>query len=252
MQSRRYTYLFYIQYLGLRYSGWQSQKGVKTIQGSLERGIRYVLGHEDFTVLGASRTDAGVSCHRGAVELFLKQPLEIKDFILQLNMNLPADIRVLQGGPVPLDFNIIQDVLWKEYRYHFATGEKFHPFEAGTLAYFPGDYDLDLMMEGARAYIGTHDFRRFCSINKVTDNYIRTVFDSSLETHPWSGTVDVSPKCFVFKIKGDGFLRYQVRIMMAALLDLGAGKLELRQIKEAFQDQAVKPIAITAPANGLV
>jgi tRNA pseudouridine38-40 synthase len=252
MQSRPYTYLFYIQYLGLRYSGWQRQKGVKTIQGSLERGIRYVLGHEDFTILGASRTDSGVSCNRGAFELFLKHPLETNNFIYDLNLNLPADIRVLEGGSVPLDFNIIQDVVWKEYHYHFALGDKFHPFVAGTLSFFPGDYDLDLMREGAKAFIGTQDFRRFCSIDKFTDNYVRTVFESSLDIHPRAEQGDIPKNSLVFKIKGDGFLRYQVRIMMAALVDLGSGKLSLEQIKEAIDEPDSKPIAMTAPSNGLV
>jgi len=211
-----------------------------------------MLGHEDFTVLGASRTDAGVSCNRGAFELFLKHPLETNDFIYDLNMNLPADIRVLEGASVPTDFNVIQDVMWKEYHYHFAIGDKFHPFVAGTLSFFPGDYDLGLMREGVKAFIGTQDFRRFCSIDKVTDNYVRTVFESSLETHPQAGTVDVPPNSLVFKIKGDGFLRYQVRIMTAALVDLGSGKLSLERMQEALNDPEAKPIAMTAPSNGLV
>jgi len=252
MQTRPYTYLFYIQYLGLRYAGWQRQKGVKTIQGSIERGIRYVLGHEDFTVLGASRTDAGVSCHRGAFELFLKHPISLEDFLYQLNVNLPADIRVLEGDPVPKEFNIIQDVLWKEYHYHFALGEKFHPFAAGTLSFFPGDYDIELMQEGAKLFTGKHDFRRFCSIDKVTDNYIRTVFESSIDMHPQAGEGDVPKESWVFRIKGDGFLRYQVRIMAAALLDLGSGKLSLDQIKDAFHDKLASPLAMTGPPNGLV
>ena len=69
MQNRPFTYLFRIQYLGLRYHGWQIQQGVKTIQGTLEKTFRYVLGHEDFNILGAGRTDSGVSCLHGAFEL---------------------------------------------------------------------------------------------------------------------------------------------------------------------------------------
>jgi tRNA pseudouridine38-40 synthase len=252
MQTRPYTYLFYIQYLGLRYSGWQRQKGVKTIQGSIERGIRYVLSHEDFTILGASRTDAGVSCQRGAFELFLKHPLELADFIHNLNVNLPADIRVLEGEPVSNNFNIIQDVCWKEYRYQFAFGDKFHPFSAATLAHFPGFYDLELMKEGAKSFMGTHDFRSFCSIEKVTDNYVRTIFESSLEPHPLAGMADIPQDSFVLKVKGNGFLRYQMRIMAAAIKDLGSGKLNLNDIQKALFEPTHKPIAIKAPSNGLI
>jgi tRNA pseudouridine38-40 synthase len=251
MQTRPFTYLFYLQYLGLRYHGWQKQPGVKTIQGTLEKAFRYVLGHEDFTILGASRTDRGVSCNRGAFELFLKHETS-PDLLSTLNSFLPSDIRLLGFEPVPLNFNVIQDVSWKEYHYHFAIGEKFHPFAAGNLTFFEGIPDLDLMKKGVKLFVGKHDFRRFCSIDKVTDDYVREVLESDICTHSEAGKGFIPEKAFTFSVKGKGFLRYQVRIMMAALMDLGLGKITLEDLKNALDSDETSPISVAVPANGLV
>ncbi len=252
MQHRSCTYLFYIQYLGLRYSGWQKQKGIKTVQGTVERGIRFSLGHEDFNVLAASRTDAGVSCNRGAFELFLKHPITIAEFIPLLNNNLPSDIRILEGKDVPLEFNIIQDVALKTYTYHFAFGEKFHPFLAGNLAYFPGFPDVRLMQEAAAVFVGMHCFRRFCAADKISDNYFREVVSCNVTRHPLAGTGFYPEQTYIFQIKGKGFLKYQIRILVAALVDLGSGKLTLENIKTALTEEDGSQLSIAAPANGLV
>ncbi|EKB48183.1 tRNA pseudouridine synthase A [Cecembia lonarensis] len=252
MQTRPYSYLFYIQYLGLRYAGWQKQKGIKTVQGTIERGIRYVLGHEDFSILGASRTDSGVSCEKGAFQLFLKSPLEQLDFLERVNANLPSDIRLLALQQVPHTFNIIQDIAWKEYHYHMAFGDKFHPFAGANLSYFPGNPDLGLMQKGARAFVGRHDFRRFCAIDKVTDNYHREVYLSEVVPHPMAGISHIPENALVFKVNGKGFLRYQVRIMAAALVALGLGQLSLEALFDAFQSEENSPIISHAAPNGLV
>lgn len=251
MQSRPFTYLFYLQYLGLRYSGWQKQTGVRTIQGTIEKALRFILGHEDFTILGASRTDSGVSCNGGAFELFLKHeiPSELLD---TLNGILPSDIRLLKVQSVSLDFNIIQDVAWKEYHYHLAFGEKFHPFVAGNLTFFQGKPDLELMESGARVFVGSHDFRQFCSIDKVTDNYVREIMDSHISKHPMAGVGYIPDNALTYTVKGNGFLRYQIRIMVGALIDLSLGKLNLKEIKNVLNAGEIKPISIAAPANGLV
>ncbi|WP_144607329.1 tRNA pseudouridine synthase A [Algoriphagus algorifonticola] len=58
MQTRPYTYLFKVSYFGARYKGWAIQKGQPTVQGKLERVFRFVLGNDDFTILGVSRKDS--------------------------------------------------------------------------------------------------------------------------------------------------------------------------------------------------
>lgn len=252
MQTRPYTYLFRIQYLGLRYHGWQVQKGVKTIQGTLQRRFRYLLGHEDFTLLGASRTDSGVSCLFGAFELFLKHPLDTGSFLPQANDNLPPDIRLLSCQPVPASFNIIQDVCSKQYGYYFIFGEKPHPFMTTALAYAGKNPNLSLMEQGAALFQGQHDFRRFCSHGKNTENFTRQIDYSAIlpakTDLPWLPTENT----WVFRVKGAGFLMHQVRVMAASLLLLGKGELNLETLEKALHSTEKSPLCPKAPAVGLV
>lgn len=253
MQTRPFIYRFPIQYLGLRYAGWAKQNNAKTVQGTLERSIRYVLGHEDFRTLGASRTDAGVSANQAYFCLYVATEIENLEPIHEaFNRNLPPDIRVGQGRVTDASFNIIQDVASKEYHYHLAYGEKFHPFHAGTLSFFPEDLAVEEMKEAIKIFIGKHDFRRFCSVDKVTVDYEREILDAEVQVHPMAGADNFPEKSLLIKFRGTGFLRYQIRIMVQALVDLGAGKVSKEGLAEALKSQEKSPIAPTAPANGLV
>lgn len=252
MQKTWFTYLFHVQYLGLRYAGWQRQEGVRTIQGTLERSFRYLLGEERYKILGAGRTDAGVSANRAAFELFSPIPIDLDSICYQVNKYLPSDIRLLEVKEVGKNFNIIHDVAWKEYRYNLAFGEKFHPFAGGYLSYFAGNPDIHLMREGLALLQGMHDFRRFCSVDKITDNYMRTILETSFSKHPQAGIGYVPRESYTIVFKGKGFLRYQVRIMVGALVDLGMGKLSLDEFEAAIFGKGNGPIAVQAPPYGLV
>ncbi|WP_154858678.1 tRNA pseudouridine synthase A [Cyclobacterium xiamenense] len=252
MQSRPYTYLFRIQYLGLRYHGWQIQKGVKTIQGTLQRTFRYLLGHEDFTLLGASRTDSGVSCLNGAFELFLRQPSDPSTLLQEANENLPPDIRLLSCREVPASFNIIQDVCCKQYGYYFFFGEKPHPFQTGTVAYAGKTLDLSLMAQGAALFEGRHDFRRFCSPGKNTDDFQREITYAAILSAKHS-LVPLTPEnTFVFRVRSKGFLMHQVRRMAAALFLLGTREMSLEILESALLGREASLLGPKAPAAGLV
>ncbi|UJP65489.1 tRNA pseudouridine(38-40) synthase TruA [Mongoliitalea daihaiensis] len=253
MQNKPFIYRFPIQYLGLRYAGWAKQNNAKTVQGTLERCIRYVLGHEQFRTLGASRTDAGVSANQAFFCLYVASEIEnIGSFHEAINRNLPPDIRVGEGRVVDASFNIIQDVASKEYHYHVAYGEKFHPFHAGTLSFFPEDLAVEEMKEAIKIFIGKHDFRRFCSADKVSDSYEREILHAEVLHHPLAGIDDFPKKSLLIKLRGAGFLRYQIRIMVQALVDLGAGKVSKEGLKDALKSLEKSPITQAAPANGLV
>ncbi|WP_339926213.1 tRNA pseudouridine(38-40) synthase TruA [uncultured Cyclobacterium sp.] len=252
MQTKPFKYVFRLQYLGIRYHGWQVQKGLKTIQGTLERTFRYVLQHEDFNILGSSRTDTGVSCLHGAFELFLPQPINPEDYISTLNENLPSDIKILSGKQSTYAFNIIQDVTNKSYGYYFAIGEKPHPMFAGSVAYAGLEVDLKIMQEGATILEGKHDFRRFCTHSKNTDDFVRNITQSKIEKPPEDHAFLPKNDVMVFRVVGDGFLMHQVRRMAAALLLLGKGEIRLSEIQDALESPLKIPLCGKAPANGLV
>jgi len=252
MQHRPHTYLFWIQYLGLRYHGWQKQPNLKTIQGRLERVIRYVLGHENFSVLAAGRTDSGVSCEKGAFELFNIAPLVIEDFIREANISLPDDIKILSGQSVGPRFNIIQDVIGKEYRYYFSTGEKPHPFATANIFWMEGALDFELIKSAVELYKGTYDFRRFCTKGKNTENYTRTIYEAEILRSEGFGGTYYPEHIYCFRVKGSGFLMHQVRMMVEALFKIGNGEIDRKELAKALLGEEGPPLVGKAPAHGLV
>ncbi|HSJ66646.1 MAG TPA: tRNA pseudouridine(38-40) synthase TruA [Anditalea sp.] len=252
MQNRPHTYLFWIQYLGFRYHGWQKQPNLKTIQGRLERVIKYVLDHDNFSILSAGRTDSGVSCEKGAFELFNIAPVDIDNFIEEANISLPDDIRILGGQKVDSKFNIIQDVRGKEYRYYFTDGDKPHPFIAGNIVWVHGNLNINLMNDAAKLFIGEHDFRRFCTKGKNTENYIRKIYNAEIiESECFTGGF-FPKRVFSFNVIGSGFLMHQVRMMMGALFQVGLGNLNSADIHNALVSPENPSLVGKAPAHGLV
>ncbi len=252
MQNRPFTYLFWVQYLGYRYHGWQKQEGLKTIQGKIEKSAKFLLGHEDFMILGASRTDAGVSCNRGAFELFTVDSLDLELFEAELNRALPDDIRIIGSQTVPLDFNIIQDVVAKEYHYFFVSGKKFHPFAAAHLTYIKHELDIELMKVALKLFLGKHDFRRFCTQNKLAKNFVREIFEAELTPATTYQGYYFPQDIYLFRVKGSGFLTHQVRVMMGALLEVGQGKIGVSDIGIALLSDEISPLSHKAPSQGLV
>ncbi|HAZ25452.1 MAG TPA: tRNA pseudouridine(38-40) synthase TruA, partial [Algoriphagus sp.] len=122
MQTRPFTYLFSLSYYGARFKGWAIQKGQPTVQGKLERVFRFVLGNDDFTILGGSRTDSGVSCRHGYFQLFSKEAVDWTIYLASLNENLAGEIQLLEVREVNRDFNLIEQIEAKTYRYYFSTG----------------------------------------------------------------------------------------------------------------------------------
>ncbi|EON75218.1 tRNA-pseudouridine synthase I [Lunatimonas lonarensis] len=251
MQTRPFSYLIRIQYLGLRYHGWQVQKGVKTVQGTLERVFRYVLEHEDFTVLGSSRTDSGVSCLNGAFVIYLREEPEISLLIQTVNEHLPTDIRLLGAVRVDRNFNVIQDVVKKRYGYYFSIGPKPHPFQSASLAYGGAQVDLERMWEASACFLGRHDFRRFCTHSKQIEDFVREIYSVELCSAAGESLWPVV-STYVFRVEGNGFLMHQVRRMAAALLMVGRGELSINALRAALTDPVYSPFCPKAPAQGLV
>lgn len=249
----RQYYLIRIQYLGLRFSGWQRQPGQKTIEGMLLKTLKFVLPERRYKILGSSRTDAKVSSLDGAFELFL-EGIPISDlgaFKHTFNLNLPQDIRITEIIPVDREFNIIQDSTYKEYHYLFAFGEKLHPFCAAFMAGFPWKLDIDQMQEAASLFKGTHDFGAYTPKSEKSKELRRTLNLCVLSENTEISASFFPEKSYVLKMGGPGFLRYQVRMIMGALVSLGKGEISLHQISQSLTEPASLELLYIAPGSGL-
>lgn len=233
--QKPHFYLIELQYLGFRYHGWAKQPNLKTVQGMVNKTLRFVLGDIQFKTLGSSRTDAMVSVNTTIFELFLKAPLDSPNFLETFNKNLPQDIRALSITETDAKFNIIQSVKLKEYLYLFTFGQKIHPFTAPFITSIQSELNLDLMQLGAKLFEGEHNFEQYCYKPKPDNDYVRTILTSEIIDNDVLVANFFPERSYLLRIKGEGFMHHQIRLMMGALILLGQGSISLEDFQKSLK-----------------
>ena len=253
MFNKRYYYLVNIQYLGYRFHGWQKQPNLKTVHLMIDRTFKFILKGEKFKTLASGRTDAMVSANSAAFELFLYEPIEdMEAFLALFNHNLPQDIRALGIKEVDAEFNIIQHSKIKEYLYLFTHGEKCHPFCAPILTTILDELNIEIMQKGAKLFEGTHNFKTYCYKATEEGLYIREIVTCELVENTVFSANFFPEKTYMLRVKGKGFGRNQIRLMMGALIKLGRAEITLNYIKSTLQEDSTEVMDYIAPASGLV
>lgn len=247
-------YIIRLQFLGFRFHGWQKQVDQKTLQGHVEKTLRFVLGSDNSKVLGSGRTDARVSANDFPMELFAKEKItDLNQFLIDFNLNLPNDIKALSIIETDEKFNIINNSKIKEYVYFFSFGTKNHPFAAPILTCFYQELDLELMKKGAALFQGHHWFKHYCTKPTELGNYNREIIVSEIVENDIYTANFFPKKSYIYRIKSRGFLRNQVRLIMGTLFRLGQGQVDLEFIKKSLIEHSIeRPLPFVAPASGLI
>ncbi|MEP1093895.1 MAG: tRNA pseudouridine(38-40) synthase TruA [Cyclobacteriaceae bacterium] len=251
MANWTHFYLIRIEFLGFRYHGWQKQPGYKSVHGMIDKTLLFILGHENFRTLGCSRTDAKVSADDYVFELFTLEEQISERLLLSLNRNLPPDIRAKSIEKTNADFNIIQSSKIKEYHYNFSFGEKSHPINAPTIRDFGSSLDIDLMAEAASVFLGIHNFKRYASKPAPNTDFERKIIQAEIVSNTRLKGNLVPANSYVFKVASKSFMRYQVRLMMGALVDIGRRSWSIEDLKESLQNFDGTQIKHVAPSSGL-
>ncbi len=247
MLSKPFSYLFSISYFGARFKGWAKQPEQPTVEGKLERVLRFVLEERPFRLIGSSRTDSGVSCRKGYVQLFVEEEIEFEALLETINTHLGGEIRLEGVEPIARDFNLIQSVHQKTYRYFFASPQNFHPFASSFVSAVPFSNSLDQMQELGSLFVGRHNFKAFCQPSATKSSYERSIEAVRVfELDEMNSSY--TPPVFVVEVVGQGFLHHQVRKMVYAIWNWNAVQIQER-LENPEADWAPVP---TAPANGLV
>lgn len=247
----KFHFLLKLQYLGFRYHGWQKQKDVKTVQYMLDRTITFILGEENFKTLAAGRTDAMVSAMTSACKISLAQDLDPKWLLEKLNENLPADIKALSLERCSEEFAIINHPKTKTYYYIFSNEKKAWPFAAPFMCNISDPLNIDAMKEGAKEFEGLHNFQAYCYKPNPNKVFERSVEVSKIEENALLSANFFPPESYLFTVKGEGFMRHQIRLMAGALFRLGKGEISLEELKGSLKAEA-EPVGFVAPASGLI
>jgi len=242
-----------VQYLGYRFHGWQKQPNLKTVHLMIDKTLRFILEKKPFKTLGAGRTDAMVSANEAAFELFLSEPIvDVPAFMELFNFNLPQDIRVLNIESVSDTFNIIQNSKVKEYLYLFSEGKKNHPFCAPLITTILEPLDVELMKRGAQCFEGTYYFKSYCYKATNEGVYNRTIETCEIVENDLFTANFFPEMTYILRVRGKGFMRNQIRLMMGTLIKLGRGDITIEYIQNSLKPDSKEVMDYIAPASGLM
>ncbi|WP_437439820.1 tRNA pseudouridine(38-40) synthase TruA [Eudoraea algarum] len=220
----------------------------------LTKTLKFVLPEARFKILGAGRTDAKVSALEAAFELFIEDaPIpDLSKFLNECNENLPPDIKVININKVDNSFNIIQHSKSKEYIYLFSFGAKNHPYCAPFMANHIGPLNIELMQKAARLFEGTHNFKAYTSRPRPNTLLLRTISSCEIRENKVLKANFFPERSYALHVQGAGFMRYQIRMIMGALIQLGRGELSMDMIKASLQEDTQVQITYVAPGSGLL
>ncbi len=234
-----------LAYDGGPFRGWQSQATKDAVQDHLEAAFLRVAG-ERVIVHGAGRTDSGV--HALAQVAHVTEPsmrtLRPDQWLLALNANLPAEIRVLRVSRARPDFHARFDARGKIYTYRIWNAPFLHPLEIGRAWHLPGALDLGTIRAAAALLIGRHDFAGFAANRGAppVNGTERTIRSIALQHR---GAL------LTLRFTGDGFLYKMVRLLTGTLIRCGQGRADLGWIAELLESEGRQKTHFLAPAGGL-
>jgi tRNA pseudouridine38-40 synthase len=241
-----------IEYDGTAYHGWQIQPDATTIQGIIEDRVQRVTGAHS-SVLGASRTDAGVHAFGQTAVFRTESRLDAGIIRKALNAVLPPDIRILDAADADDAFHPGDDAKKKSYFYIIANGRSTSAFLFRYAWTVPQPLDVGSMTEASETLIGRHDFAAFMGAGSDVQGTVREVYSLSIERLDAIDFMTARLKGDFIRIRteANGFLRHMVRNIVGTLVEIGRGRVVASRMAEILQSCDRRCAGQTAPARGL-
>lgn len=233
-----------ITYDGTAFHGWQAQRDpVRTVAGVLQEHLSEIAGGA-VEVQGASRTDAGVHA-LGQVALFRDlRGLPDRGWFHHLNHALPPDVRVRAVQTVDDAFHPRHDAAGKRYVYRLVESRWAWPLEQRSSWAVREPLEAEPMRQAAALLLGEHDFSSFRASGCQAASPIRRLDAVDL--------VEAGPGRWRIEVRGSSFLKYMVRNLVGALVEVGCGRQPPEWMGETLAARDRRAAARTAPPQGLV
>ena len=116
----------------------------------------------------------------------------------------------------------------KTYRYQIYLAEVMSPFLIRYAWHYPYRARRREADRGGQSVVGARDFTAFTVAGSEASTFTRTITEVAVEREG---------VCLDLFFTGDGFLRYQVRTMVAALVESNRGRLQRGSIPEINRKQ---------------
>lgn len=227
-------------YDGSKFQGSQTQPH----ENGVEDALGAALAHVDIfsKIISSSRTDKGV--HANNQVACVECGEHFKDFVRLrslVNRHAHPAIHVKFISRVKDGFHPRYDATARAYRYVINHGE-FSPFLSPYETFIP-KFDLNLANELLALFVGEHDFSAFMKLGSDVKSPVRRV-SKAFCYERGERTIIV--------FKANGFLRAQVRLMVASVLKAlelaKSGKFRQTQVQE-FKFECTEAANLDANLN---
>ncbi len=237
-------YCVTVSYCGRAYYGFQRQKNKVTVQGTIEKVLSDYMGAPT-TIKAAGRTDTGVHAIGQTFCFETKKRLNGDRFLLTMNRLLPKDIYFKSIREVEDSFDARHSCTGKVYEYRFTVLRR-NPLWDGLVTHLQrDDFKFDGFLQGLMPFKGEHNFRNFTTKPEDVASFVRHVdaIDARYEE---------ADDLVVVRFRGDGFMRYQIRMMIGTAIRVGLGKLTVEDVENALSEEGDRHIVpFKADPDGL-
>ncbi len=230
-----------VAYDGSKFIGWQNNPAGLSVQEKITKALK-IIYKEDLFIVGSGRTDKGVSALGQVFHFDAPFLIDSKRLIYALNNLVHPYIHIVNIEVVDASFHSRYHALYKSYRYSIELGP-YNVLEADHITQLNKPLDLESMKACAQLFLGTHDFTSFntSTLEEVNDQ-VRTIYQIDLVMEGSILQIDIT---------GNGFLRYMIRMLVGTMLEVGLGRLSLKQVATMLASQRKGTCRYKAAANGL-
>ncbi len=225
-----------LSYDGSKFNGFQVQNsGIPTVANKLYK-ILDSLGIKS-KIDASGRTDTGVHALRQVISLQLPSFWsDLKKLKTYMNYKALPDIYIEDICEVPMEFHARYSAKKRQYRYIISTKTP-RVFEMPYLLFTP-KIDMQKIQIAIKEFEGEHDFSYFMKQHGGTEYFVREMYQTSFYQYR---------DFYIFTFQANGFLRSQIRMMVAFLLNIGRGDLTIDNLsnqltlKEKISSDLVVP-----------
>lgn len=232
-------YFVQFSYFGKTYHGWQNQPNAITVQEVLEKAFTTLL-KSDISLMGAGRTDAGVHAKEMFAHFEAAKITDFADLVFRLNALLPEDIAVQKVFQVADDAHARFDAIERTYEY-WISQEK-NPFYQDSAHYIKKPLNVTVMNHAAELLLEYDDFECFSKSNTDVHTHLCDIKEANFK---------IQEDRLVFTITANRFLRNMVRAIVGTLLEVGADKITIDDVKTILESKDRTKAGPSVPAKGL-
>ena len=231
-----------IEYDGTDLVGWQRQNNGPSVQEYIEEAALALTGQETL-VQGSGRTDAGVHATGQVAHLDVADKFDERAIMMGLNAKMNTDqVRIIHARMVADDMHARFSATHRAYLYRILNRPAPSALNRHFTWHIPKELDINAMQTGANHLIGKHDFTSFRATACQAKSPIRTL--DKLIVKREGDEVHIIAEAV-------SFLHHQIRNITGTLAQVGLGKWQADDVKNALEARDRAAAGQTAPPQGL-